>query len=100
MFRFERTATIKNAADEPAAVQFAGEVTSYLNKRHALNMRYGVELFGAGNIHWYFDFDSLDKANQLNAALLHDREYCEMLDKAKALWTDGSMRDTVVNLGG
>jgi len=29
-FRFDRTATVRNAADMPAAVQFAAHVTSYL----------------------------------------------------------------------
>ena len=46
MFRFERKATVKTAADVAAAVKFAGEVTAYLNKLHSLNMKFGVELFG------------------------------------------------------
>jgi len=69
MFRFERRAAVKHVADMPAAVQFAAEVTSYLNKRHSLNMKVGVELFGTGSIHWYYDLDSLDKSVQLNATL-------------------------------
>ena len=69
MFPFERRAAVKHVADMPAAVQFAAEVTSYLNKRHSLNMKVGVELFGTGSIHWYYDLDSLDKSVQLNATL-------------------------------
>jgi hypothetical protein len=46
MFRFERTATVRHGAEIPAAVKFAAEITEYLNKRHGLNLKYGVELFG------------------------------------------------------
>jgi hypothetical protein len=98
MFRFDRIATVKNVADMPAAVQFAAHVTSYLKKTHSLNMSYGVELFGTPSIHWYMEIDSLDKANQLNATLLQDRGYAEILDKARALWADGSVKDTIVSL--
>ena len=98
MFRFIRTTTAKSAAEIPAALQFAAKVTSYVNKQHSLNMKFGVELFGAPSVHWYFDTDSLDKSVQVNAALLQDREFCEMLDKSKALWTDGSTKDTIVSL--
>lgn len=100
MFRFERRAAVKHAADMPAAVQFAAEIAAYLNKRHSLNMKVGVELFGAGSIHWYYDLESLDKSVQLNATLLQDREYFEMVNKARGLWVDGSLHDTIVTLVG
>jgi len=73
MFRFERRAA-STRGRHAAAVQFAAEVSSYLNKRHSLNMKVGVELFGTGTIHWYYDLESLDKSVQLNATLLQDRE--------------------------
>ena len=98
MYRFERSAIAKNPADMPAAVQFATEVTSYVNKRHSLNMKFGVELFGAPRVHWYFDAESLDKMNQLNTTLLQDREYSEMLNKARGLWTEGGLKDSIVTL--
>ncbi len=100
MFRFERRAAIKHVADMPAAVQFAADVTSYLNKHHSLNMKVGVELFGTGSIHWYYDLESLDKSVQLNATLLHDREYIEMVSKTRGLWVDGSFHDTIVSFVG
>ena len=46
MFRFERTAVVKHAAEVPAAVQFANDVTTYLNRQYKLDMKFGVELFG------------------------------------------------------
>ncbi len=96
MFRFMRTATAKNAASLPAALQFAGEVTSYLNKRYSLNMKFGIEMFGAPRVHWHFESDSLDKMHQLNIKLTQDREYLGMLEKFKDVWADASMRDTIL----
>lgn len=100
MFRFERCATVKTAGDVPLAVQFATEVTSYVNERHSLGMKFGVEIFGEASVHWYFDGESLDKMIQVNAALLKDRDYAGMLDRVKQLWVEGSIKDTVVQLSG
>jgi len=98
MFRFERCATVRNAADIPPAVQFATEVTAYVNKRYSLNMKFGVEIFGTPCVHWYFDDESLDRMSQVNATMLKDRDYLGMLDKVKSLWLDGSLKDTIVGL--
>jgi hypothetical protein len=98
MFRFERTGMVKHAADMPAALQNAAEITSYVNKRYALNSKFGVELYGKGTIHFYFDTESLDKPEHLNSQLMKDREYVELLNKASSLWVEGSLTDSVVRL--
>ena len=98
MFRFERCATVRTTADIPAAVQFASEITAYLNKRHSLGMRFGVEIFGAPCVHWYFDGESLDRMTQMNSALMKDPDYLGMLDKVKDIWLSGSLKDTIVGL--
>ena len=100
MFQFIRTVEAKNAAMIPAALQFAGEVTSYLKKTYALDLKYGVSMFSGATLHWFFQTDSVDKITALNAKLMQDREYAAMLVKAKDLWVDGSFRDTLVNLVG
>jgi hypothetical protein len=100
MFRFERKGTVKGAAELPAAVKFATDVTAYVNKHHSLNMKFGVELFGKARIHWYYDLESLDKSVALNAALMQDRDYAEMLSKASGLWVEGGIKDTIVRLAG
>lgn len=98
MFRFERTTTVKHAAEVPAAVQFASDVTTYLNKRYNLDMKFGVELFGEPRIHWYFDTASLDDSAKLNSALLKDDEYEKMLKKSEEFWIEESLHDTIVRL--
>lgn len=98
MYRFQRMATIRTAAQVPAALSFAAQVTEQLNSRYGLNMRFGAEQFGASRIHWYFDIDSLDKLQQIYDKLMQDREYAALLEKFQDTWVDGSMRDSVTRL--
>ena len=39
----------------PAALQFATEVTAYLNKQYALNMKLGVGTLDQPIIQWHFE---------------------------------------------
>jgi hypothetical protein len=98
MYRFERKLTVKNVADMPAAMQFASDVTTYLNKRYDLHMRFGAEGFDKSRVHWFYDFENADKSAALGQSLLQDAEYNALLNKAKGLWLDGSLEDTFVNL--
>jgi hypothetical protein len=92
MYRFERKITVKNVADMPAAMQFANDVTDYLNKRYDLHMQYGAEGFDKSRVHWFYDFDSADKSAALGQTLLKDQEYNTLLNKAKGLWLEGASR--------
>jgi triacylglycerol esterase/lipase EstA (alpha/beta hydrolase family) len=98
MYRFERKITVRNVADMPAAMQFASEVTDYLNKRYDLHMKFGAEGFDKHRVHWFYDFDSADKTAALGTTLLTDPDYVRLVNKAKDLWLDGSLEDTFVNL--
>jgi hypothetical protein len=100
MFQFIRTVEAKNAAMLPAALQFAAEITTYVNKKYALNLQYGMEMFSGAVLHWHFQTDSLDKVSALQAKLMQDREFGSILAKAKDLWVDGSFRDTIVSILG
>ena len=98
MYRFIRTATVKNAAHLPSALAFASQVTAHLNKSYSLNMRFGAEQFGSPKIHWHFDADSLDEMQKVNEKLMEDRDYSALLEKYKGVWADGAMHDTIVRL--
>ena len=98
MYRFIRTATVRNAALLPQALAFAAEVTKHVNARHSVNMRFGVEQYGAPRVHWHFDVDSLDAMQKMNSALMEDRDYIGMLTKVRDTWVDGGLKDTLVRL--
>jgi len=55
MYGFIRSARIGNATRIPASLQFAAEVTAYLNKRYALNMKLGVGALDQPMIQWHFE---------------------------------------------
>lgn len=98
MYRFIRTVTVKLAVNMPAALQFCNEVASHLNKSYNLDMKTGVEMFAGTKVYWFSEARTLDEMSQLNAKLMQDRGYWEILEKAKHLWVEGSMRDTIVNI--
>jgi hypothetical protein len=100
MYRFIRTARPRTTANLAPAMMWAGEVTAYVNKTYALNLKYGAELFGKGRVHWHFDADSLDKITAVNAKMLQDRDYQGLLEKGKALWLEGSQKDSIVIIVG
>ena len=100
MYRMIRTATVRTASKSAAAMQCAGEITAYLNKTYSLNMKFGMEIFGAGKIHWHLETDSLDKITAINAKVMQDPEYQALLEKGKDLWLEGSLKDTLVAIVG
>jgi hypothetical protein len=100
MYRFMRTATVKNAAHLPAAIQFGAELNGYLNKTYNINLRVGVEMFGGATLHWQLDAESLDSMNTLNTKMLQDQQYIGMLEKMKDIWVDGTLKDTIVAMLG
>lgn len=75
MYRFMRTITVETVSDFPAALQFATDVTSYMNKNHLVNMKFGFEVYGKPRIHRYFDSESPDTLRGINAKLIKDRDY-------------------------
>ncbi len=97
-YRFIRTATVKIAADAPAALLFGQEVCAHLNRKHGLAIRCGVELFDRAKIHWYSDADSLEKFSAVFADMMQDRDYLAMVEKSRALWVEGSLKDSMVAL--
>lgn len=98
MYRFMRTVQARNAACIGPAITFAAGVCSHVNKTYKVDMHFGVEAFDKACIHWFLDFESVDKAMAMNRAMLQDHHYQKMLDQAQTLWVEGSMRDTLVNL--
>lgn len=98
MYRFMRSVQAKNAAYVAPAVAFAAGICAYVNKTYKVDMHFGVEAFDQARIHWFMDFESVDKSMAMNRAMLQDHEYQKMLDQGKTLWVEGSMQDTLVNL--
>ncbi len=50
-----------------------------------------------GNIHWYGDFEDLATFQRINAQLVADQGYWAMINKAAALFIEGTSHDTLLN---
>ena len=46
MYRFIRTATLKNAACMTRGMQFAAEIVAHIKERYSIDMKQGIEIFG------------------------------------------------------
>ena len=46
MYRFMRTATVKNASALVGGLKFAAEVSAHFGKKYSVDMKHGVEIFG------------------------------------------------------
>jgi hypothetical protein len=86
-----------NAGEIPIALQWAADLTAYVNKNYPLSVQFGAE-FGSNNIQWHWEIDSLDRLQQLNLKLLKDREYWAFMQKAKGLFVEGTMKDTILSI--
>ncbi len=98
MFLFIRTVQFNTSASAPAAVQFGRDAAAYLNKKYAVGAQYGVEAFSEPRLYVLFQTESVDKLVALNGKLMQDPEWLGILNKAKDLWVDGSLKDRLVQL--
>ena len=98
MYRFIRTATVKNSAYTPQAMGFATELTGWMNKKYDVNLIVGTELFGELRIHWHFDTPNLATIDEFNNRLIVDKEYWTWLEKGREYWVEGSVHDTIVKI--
>lgn len=97
MIRFLRKAQLKNGAYVPAATAFSMELTGYMRKEYDIDIKFGIEMFGDTAIHWQLDVPDLATLEELNGKLMKNKDYWDMLEKAKEFWVDGSLKDVVVN---
>lgn len=98
MHRFTRSVRVKNAASMAAAIRFATEICTHVNKTYHAQMRFGTEVFGHARIHWFMDFDSVDASIAMNQNMLMDTDYQALLSKGKDLWVEGSLKDRLVKM--
>ena len=98
MYRFIRTATVKNAALTPSAMGFATELTGWINKTFETNLVVGLEHFGGLRIHWHMDVPNLQTVEEINTRLTNDKDYWNWLERGKEFWVEGSLHDFIVRI--
>jgi len=98
MYRFIRTMTIASPAHIPAAMQFAAESTAYVNRTYGANWKFGAQVYAEPAVHWHLDFDSYDKFREVVDRMYKDTDYWNLLQKAKGIFVEGSMKDVLVRM--
>lgn len=98
MYRFSRTVTLKQMAFMPEAVKFASSIVEHLRKEYGWGTVVGSEVYGHPRLHWFTDFETLEKMAQAQGKMSQDKTYWSLLDSAKHLWVDGSVHDRLVKM--
>ena len=98
MYRFVRTMTISVPSQIPAAMQFAAETTSYVNRTYGVNWKFGAQVYAEPVIHWHLDFENMDKFRDVVDRMYKDPEYWNVLQKGKGIFVEGSMKDALIRM--
>ena len=97
MIRFQRTA-IASGVNVFKAIQWAKEVTEFINKKHPQGK---LEVFSGrfapyGTVYWAADFEDLAALDRWQQVIQADQEYWALLSKAEGLFLEGRGFDVVM----
>jgi hypothetical protein len=95
---FTRTATVRNGAVFPRALQFATQIKELFKKDFELDLEVGMEMFGELRIVWVARFDELTQIEQVQAKMMRHTEYFAMLTTAQDVFIEGSLKDCLIRL--
>jgi len=95
MYKFVRSAKVK--ASFPAALEWAKEVTEYINNKHSPpKVSVYTGMFGDVNtIFWEAEHKDLASLEAVFAKLTSDPGYWALVDKATGLFIEGSVHDSI-----
>jgi hypothetical protein len=98
MIRYYRSARAKNGK-LIEAIQFAKEVTEYLNKKYSplLCQVYTATSGDYGTIYWYGDHKDLASVESFQRQLTSDQGYWAIVNKGIGSFIEGSIHDTMMS---
>jgi hypothetical protein len=94
--RLNRTAVFEpDKADE--AMQFAAEVTSYINENWGISIIWGMEVGGTyGKVHWFANYTDMAQMEETLDRTMSDEGYRKLLADSAGLFVVGETTDTLV----
>jgi hypothetical protein len=94
--RLNRTAVVERGkANE--AMQFAAEVSSYIEDNWGIPMTWGMEIGGTyGKVHWFADYVDMAQMEQNLGHTMTDEGYQQLMAKATDLFVVGKTTDTLI----
>jgi len=95
MILFSRTADIAPGQLVPA-VGFAKKVSAYLASEYGLKIDVSVPVGGnAFSLHWTTTFPNLQQFEDVNAKLMQDPKYIDMVSTSASSFIAGTTRDAL-----
>ena len=82
----------------PDAIKMGMSVIEHLRKEYGMSLTMGMELYGQSKLHYYNDFDSLDKVAEMQSKLGQDKAYLSIVEAGRNLFLEGSLHDKLVRL--
>jgi hypothetical protein len=81
----------------PQAIQWAKELTEWLNKKYGGHLSVYMDCFGEyATIRWFRDYESLADLEKAVEKIITDKEYWQWAGKATDLFIEGSFTDTAM----
>ncbi len=92
------TRSVRIARGKPLeAMQWAKEITEWINKKYNLQTKVYVDSFGeVGTLRWFVDHESLAVLEKSWDQLLGDQEYWQKVNQSNDLFVEDSLFDTVM----
>ena len=79
------------------AIQWAKEITEFVNKKYKIQASVYIETFGkVGTIHWFCDYADLAALDKVRNQQVTDQEYWQIVNRSAELFIQGSFFDTVM----
>jgi len=81
----------------PQAMQWAKEITEFVNKKYRIQTSVYFETFGkVGTIRWFTDHADFAAYEKVRNQYLADQEYWQIVNRSAELFIQGSFFDTVM----
>jgi len=97
MIRWTRSLRIASGKNFPQAMQWAKEITEFLNKKHKIQLSVYLDSFGEiGTIRWFGDYADLATMEKVGNEINTDQEYWQKVIQAADLFIQESVYDTVM----
>ena len=97
MIRWTRSLRIASAKYFPQAMQWAKEITEFVNKKYKIQVSVYMDSFGEnGTIRWFCDYADLATMEKVTNQMATDQEYWQRVIQASDFIMQGSVYDTVM----
>ncbi|MFX0203681.1 MAG: NIPSNAP family protein [Candidatus Hodarchaeota archaeon] len=98
MIRWTRSLRISSGKYNQQAIQWAKEITEFLNKKYKPQFSVYMDILGeGGTIRWFCDYADLATLEKVAEQIVQDQEYWQKVNQGSDFFMPGSVHDTVMS---